>query len=63
MRPETVEDQLRGALVLARMVLDLKYGLGVCIAANGPTIGEVIERALTTKTSEPAAQEIGARDE
>ena len=39
-------EQRKGALDLARMVLEQKDLLRVKIAGNGPTIGEVILRAM-----------------
>jgi hypothetical protein len=37
---------LRVALTLARMVLEQRGSITTCVAANGPTVGEVIARAV-----------------
>jgi len=42
----TITARLRNAIALGKMGLGKENALNVHIAANGPTLGEVIDRAL-----------------
>ena len=45
--------RLAGALMLARVAIEQGQSLNAPIAANGPTIGEVIDNAISRVGKEP----------
>ena len=49
-------EKMRGAIRLAKAVLTQGGNIGTRIAANGPTIGEVLDRRLSSPHETPEAK-------